>query len=268
MAEREIHGEQAAADGATPFARTLVEQAMAGAWYRDDAGEPAPEAERRARAEAALGELAPRDGPERIAAAQTAACHLATMDALKWLSKPRLGDSARLQLLRVSAQLMTLSSRQLAGLDRHRAAVRAEAEALARARREARREARKERAALEAEETAPPGGVMIERFDEDPEVMARRWAAEVKANERRIEARLAGEAPAVQDAAGPARPPEQSAPPPTTVYRPEQAGGRPPRRAAPRGQRPGGGVLLVPERPSPEDWTRGLKAYYRALEVP
>ena len=167
-------GEEAAA-GATPFARALLEQAMAGAWYRDDAGELAPEAERRALAEAAMAELAPRDGPERIAASQMAAVHFAAMDALKWLSKADLKDSARLQALRLSAQLMTLSTRQLSGLDRHRAAVRAEAEALARARREARK-AQVKKAAARPDDRAPTSGVLVVPASGPPEVEARRLA--------------------------------------------------------------------------------------------
>jgi hypothetical protein len=199
MADRETTGE--AAENGAPFQAKLLEQAMAGAWYRDDTGELAPEAERRALAAAALAELAPRDGPERLAAAQAAACHLATMDALKWLAKPELKDNARLQVLRVSAQLMTLSSRQLSGLDRHRAAVRAEAEALARARREAQREVRAatekaaEKAAARPNDRPQGGGVVVVPSTEPPEVEGRRMAEAYRARRRAEKAWRDGKGP-------------------------------------------------------------------------
>ena len=44
---------------------------------------------------------------------------------------------------------------------------------------------------------------------------------------------------------------------------------RPARRAAGRpAQGRQGGVLVVPEKLSPEDWTRSLREYYRVLEEP
>ena len=238
-------GEEAAA-GATPFARALLEQAMAGAWYRDDAGELAPEAERRALAEAAMAELAPRDGPERIAASQMAAVHFAAMDALKWLSKADLKDSARLQALRLSAQLMTLSTRQLSGLDRHRAAVRAEAEALARARREARK-AQVKKAAARPDDRAAASGVLVVPVSGPPEVEARRLADRAKANRRWFEAWQNGEAPTPT-------PPRESSP--LVPGLPEAT------------RTEGPGFLVVPETLSPEDWTRRVKEYNRLMSQP
>jgi hypothetical protein len=257
MAER---GQQTAEpDGLDLDARIdeqLVEQALAGAWYRD--GTATAEAQAAARdAQRALvrgmmAGLGPRDMAERIWAQQTTTAHLAATDAFKWLAKPELPDSARVLALRLAAQLMTVTGRQLAGLDLHRARLRADAEARARAAERARRDAEtaaeRDAAAKDAAARPKAGGVVVVPRREPPEVEAERRAEAFRARRRAETAWRAGQGP---------KPPTGPDPHDPSAAAAAEA------RAEGRGP-----CLLVPEELSPEDWNRAARIYQRALQEP
>ncbi len=204
--------------------------------------------------------MAPRDAYEGFLVEQMAAAHegaLACFGRAAALGRGAAsgeGDRARAVELRLGARLATLFQRHGGAVDRHRAALYRERAALRRERAAARKEAAAEQTAEQAgkaAQQAPRGGVVVEPLTEPMEVIARRFAAEVKANKRWHAAYVAAceggaddaRARAAADAAAPARRP--AAPP------------GPPNR--------GPGCLVVPEKPSPEEWTRGVKAYKAAL---
>jgi hypothetical protein len=260
-----------AADPGAEIDERLVEQALAGAWYRDPRGTPETQAAARQAQEALvrgmMAGLGPRDTSEQIWAQQTSAAQLAATDAFKWLAEPELPASARVQALRLAAQLMTVTGRQLASLDLHRARRRAEAEAERRAEERVRQAAEARAWDAAAAEAQPRCGIVIEPLEEDPVAMARRWAQEVKANERRLRAGLPLEAPRAEPAG--ARPADGAPDLQGARDAAPAAELRPARRAARRpAQGRQAGVLVVPEKPSPEDWTRSLREYYRVLEEP
>jgi hypothetical protein len=284
----------------------------AGALERRLAGQLAaalarPEEAATRRALAAAGEvwrqIAPRDALEQLLAVQMIAGHEAALDgyararaagalaeAQGEAAPEALADSerARRAELRLAARLSSLFARQAALLARRREAAdrragKARKEAAARAQRQAEAAAlpARSRSSASAKAGEGPGqsGVVIEPLEDDLVAMARRWATEVKANERRLRAGLPPEKPqddaprnaAARTPAGPegARPHDRAPdPPPGPDAAPDAVPGSEPRPARRPAQGRQTGVLVVPEKPSPEDWTRSLREYYRVLEAP
>ena len=237
----DVWGADPGSDRGAAFDEQLVEQALAGAWYRDGSGDsPATEAQR-ALVQGMMEGLGARDMAERIWAQQTTAAHLAATDAFKWLAKPDLPDSARVLALRLAAQLMTVTGRQLAGLDLHRARLNADAEARARA------AERERRQAAERDAAARPkaGGVLVVPPAVSPEAEAERMAEAYRARRRAEKAWREGKGPK-----------PQAGPDPDDPYAAAAAEAR----AAGRGP-----CLIVPEKLSPEEWGRAARIYQRAL---
>jgi hypothetical protein len=86
---------------------------------------------RAAAARALRAGLGARDPLEAMLTVQMVACHDAAMGSLRDAQNQHLKDSARHTHMRLAAQLMSLFTRQLATLERHRAHLRKEAEAKA-----------------------------------------------------------------------------------------------------------------------------------------
>jgi hypothetical protein len=98
--------------------------------------------------------IAPSDAIETMLAAQMAACHEAALACMAKAGRPDLPDSARTAELRTGARLMSLFTRQLGALERHRTHLRREREAADGAERDAalRRKFAERDAEREAEE--------------------------------------------------------------------------------------------------------------------
>ena len=246
------HADSAADPGAAIDER-LVEQALAGAWYHDPKGTPETRAAARAAQEALvrgmMAGLGPRDMSERIWAQQTTAAHLAAADAFKWLAETELPASGRVQVLRLAAQLMTVTGRQLASLDLHRVRRRAEAEAERRAAAvdaAARQATARQAAARQATAQPSGGGVLVVPRSVPPEVEAERMAEAYRARRRAEKAWREGKGPK-----------PEAGPDPDDPYVAAAA------KARAEGRGP---CLLVPGKLSEEEWTRAARIYQRALQ--